>query len=92
MAKLIYAVIFAIALCLGSYTLHADDTEMGDMGEEVDAAQGEVQEAVDEGQQEAAEEVEAAEGVEDAEAMGTDQEGPDDNAEAVDEGTGDSAY
>lgn len=96
MTQLIYFFIIAMALCIGSPMLHADDTEMGDMGQKVDAAQNEVQGTVQEEQQEAADEVDAADDVEDAEDMGTGQEGPEDAVQptqaAPDNTAGDSAY
>lgn len=92
MAQFIYFFILAIALGFASPTLHADDTEMSDMGEEVDAAQGEVQEAVDEAQQEGVEEEEAADEVEAAEDMGVGQEGPEDAVQAADEASENLSY
>lgn len=86
MARLIYFFIFAAALCLSSPALHADDSYMGDMGETEDAAEAEVQEAVDEAPPEADEEMEAAEDTAEG------QEAPEDTMEAIDEVTSDSAY
>ena len=92
MTQLIYFFIIAMALCFGSPMLHADDTEMGDMGQKVDATQNEVQGAVQEEQQEAADEVDAADAAEDADDTGAGQEGPEDTAPAPTDNAGDTAY